>query len=92
MTPAGTTPGVKSTTSSSHTTSGSATGYDSGRYTPPSHINDESPRWVPILMLGLFILGGVAIICRYLFWDSNVPMIAGMVGLLAGLYTATKWR
>jgi hypothetical protein len=30
---------------------------------------------------------------RYLVWDNtNVPMVLGMVCLLGGLYTGTKWR
>ena len=45
-----------------------------------------------MLMLTLFIGGALLIIARYLFWDSNIPMIIGMVALLGGLYTATKWR
>ncbi len=47
---------------------------------------------MPILMLALFAVGALAIMARYLWWDSNIPMVAGMVCLLAGLFTATKWR
>ncbi|CAN5706765.1 hypothetical protein BH24ACT5_BH24ACT5_01250 [soil metagenome] len=98
VTPSGTRPGDARPASSSAT--GTAHGhadagghYDSRRYTAPAAKElSESPAWVPILMLAFFIVGGLAIMARYLFWDSNVPMIAGMVGLLAGLYTATKWR
>jgi hypothetical protein len=43
-------------------------------------------------MLVFFGIGALAIISRYLWWDSNTPMVAGMAFLLAGLFTATKWR
>ena len=33
-------------------------------------------------MLTLFIGGALLIIARYLFWDSNIPMVIGMVALL----------
>ena len=53
----------------------------------------ESPPWLPVLMLVLFVLGGVAIMLRYLvFPDSNWPMVIGLACLLGGLFTATKWR
>jgi 1,4-dihydroxy-2-naphthoate octaprenyltransferase len=48
---------------------------------------------VPVLMLVLFVLGGIAIMLRYLvFSDSNWPMLIGLACLLGGLFTATKWR
>jgi 1,4-dihydroxy-2-naphthoate octaprenyltransferase len=48
---------------------------------------------VPVLMLALFVVGGLAIMARYLvFDDSNWPMVIGLICLLGGLYTATKWR
>ncbi len=43
-------------------------------------------------MLGFFVVGGLLIMARYLFWDEQLPMLIGMACLLAGLYTATKWR
>ena len=42
--------------------------------------------------LGLFVVGALLIMARYLFWDSQIPMVVGMACLLGGLYTATKWR
>lgn len=97
MTPAGTRPADSSRTPRS--TGGAAAPadetprYESGRYTAPhSKALDESPSWVPILMLSLFAVGGLLIMARYLWWDSNIPMVVGMVALLAGLFTATKWR
>ena len=98
MTPAGTRPADKARSTSSAAGASSGGGgdthqYDSGRYTAPhSKLVEQSPSWVPILMLALFVVGGVAIMARYLWWDSNIPMVAGMVCLLAGLFTATKWR
>jgi hypothetical protein len=66
----------------------------SSRYTPPvPQSQKESPAWWPILMLGLFVVGGVAIMARYLiFNDSNIPLLIGLGCLLAGLFLATKWR
>jgi hypothetical protein len=66
----------------------------SRRYTPPVDKHQlESPPWVPALMLGLFVVGGLAIMSRYLIWEgTNIPMIVGLGCLLGGLYTATKWR
>ena len=53
----------------------------------------ESPRWVPVLMMVLFVLGALAIMLRYIvFQDSNLPVLIGLGLLLGGLYTATKWR
>jgi hypothetical protein len=54
---------------------------------------NESPRWVPILMAVLIGLGAITILLRYLVWtDSNLPVLFGLIFLLGGLYTATKWR
>jgi hypothetical protein len=67
--------------------------HESGRYTAPtSKAMLESPPWVPILMLALFAVGALAIMARYLWWDSNIPMVVGMACLLGGLFTATRWR
>ena len=44
-------------------------------------------------MVALLVLGGLMIMARYLFWtDSNLPTLIGLVCILGGLYTATKWR
>ena len=102
VTPAGTRPTDKRPTKTTGTmaTSGADHGhgaephhYESGRYTAPTaKYAKESPRWVPILMLALFVVGGLLIMARYLFWHQQFPMLIGMGCLLAGLYTATKWR
>jgi hypothetical protein len=66
----------------------------STRYTPPIPQSQiESPRWVPILMIALIAIGVIAIFLRYIVWqDSNLPVLFGLVFLLGGLYTATKWH
>ena len=68
--------------------------HTSSRYTPPTPQSmKESPRWVPIAMLVLIGLAVLVILLRYLVWtDTNVPVIAGLVLLLGGLFVATKWR
>ena len=95
MTPAGTKPGDKVATpvKAARTAASGAVG-PSARYTPPiPHSAKESPPWLPVLMLVLFVLGGIAIMLRYLvFPDSNWPMVIGLACLLGGLFTATKWR
>lgn len=69
------------------------TGHASGRYTAPTaHEQLQSPNWVPTLMLALFALGAAAIITRYLWWDSNLPMLVGIAAILGGLGVATQWR
>jgi hypothetical protein len=67
---------------------------ESSRYTPPTPKSaKESPPWVPVLMLVLLAVGALVIMLRYLvFTDSNWPTVVGLVCILGGLYTATKWR
>ncbi len=68
----------------------------SSRYTPPASKDlYESPRWVPVLMMTFILLGVLAILSRYIipaFNDTNMPVLVGLGFLLAGLFTATKWR
>jgi LPXTG-motif cell wall-anchored protein len=46
-----------------------------------------------VIMLVLLIGGGLMIMARYLiFTDSNIPTLLGLVMILGGLFTATKWR
>jgi hypothetical protein len=96
VTAAGTRPTDKRKTGPLTTTTtgaGATHHYESGRYTAPTaKYAGEGAKWVPILMLALFVVGALLIMARYLFWDSQIPMVVGMVCLLAGLYTATKWR
>jgi hypothetical protein len=66
----------------------------SSRYTPKAQPRQLiPPNWIPVIMLALLIGGGVMIMLRYLvFTDSNIPTLIGLVMILGGLYTATKWR
>ncbi len=68
----------------------------SSRYTPPTPKEYyESPRWVPILMMVFIGLGVLAIISRYLvpsFENTNTPVLLGLLFMLGGLFTATKWK
>jgi hypothetical protein len=94
VTPAGTRPGASAPATARAANERTAAVGASSRYTPPvPQSKKESPPWVPVLMLVLFAVGALAIMLRYLvFTDSNWPMIIGLVCLLGGLYTATKWR
>jgi Cell division protein CrgA len=93
-TPSGTKPGDRSAPKAAARTAGAGAVGASARYTPPIPASaKESPPWVPVLMLVLFALGALAIMLRYLVFDSsNWPMVVGLVCLLGGLFTATKWR
>jgi len=55
-----------------------------------------SPPWVPILMFALLILGSLIILLYYLGavpgGRSNWYLFGGLVAVLGGLYTATKYR
>ena len=69
----------------------------SSRYTPPIPRElKESPRWVPFLMFGLFIVGALIILLFYLGavpgGRSNWYLMAGLGFILSGLFTATKYR
>ena len=68
----------------------------SGRYTPPTpKAFYESPKWVPILMFVFIGAGAVSILTRYVvpsFENTNTPVLVGLMLMMAGLFTATKWR
>jgi hypothetical protein len=69
----------------------------SSRYTPPIPREfRESPRWVPILMFSLFIIGALIIMLFYLGavpgGRSNWYLVVGLGFILSGLFTATKYR
>jgi hypothetical protein len=93
VTPKGTRPGEAPRSAASGATRAGEVAA-STRYTPPTSRDElESPRWVPILMAVLIGIGALVIILRYLVWqDSNLPVLVGLVFLLGGLYTATKWH
>jgi hypothetical protein len=93
VTPKGTKPGqigAMAKEAAHHDTEVSA----SSRYTPPTPKEFyESPRWVPILMAVFLAIGVLAIISRYVIWDdTNLPVGIGLLFILAGLWTATKWH
>ncbi|HYN32304.1 MAG TPA: cell division protein CrgA [Ilumatobacteraceae bacterium] len=66
----------------------------SSRYTPKAAKRQlVPPHWIPIIMIVLLVAGGLMIMARYLvFTESNIPTLIGLGFILAGLYTATKWR
>jgi hypothetical protein len=69
----------------------------SSRYTPPIPREfKESPRWVPIVMFALFAVGAIIILLFYMGavpgGRSNWYLVAGLVCILGGLFTATKYH
>ena len=70
----------------------------SSRYTPPVPSSyTESPRWVPVVMFGLFAIGMVVIVLHYMGTllpsaDSNWWLAAGLGAILGGIITATQLR
>lgn len=68
--------------------------HTSSRYTPPVTSQMRMPKpWVPYLMVGLFVVGMLAIMLRNLgLVDTNWLTLVGLACILGGLYTATKWR
>jgi hypothetical protein len=96
VTPKGTRPEDRhvSPTSSDKRTSERHDVAASSRYTPKAQPRQlVPPNWIPVIMLVLLIGGGLMIMARYLiFTDSNIPTLLGLVMILGGLFTATKWR
>ncbi len=108
VTPKGTRPGDSKLPTAGDRPIGAGLGADKGdgpkhaatgssRYTPPVPVyKQQSPRWVPILMFSLWIIGALVIICYYLDFlpggQSQWYLAAGLGLILAGLYTATKFR
>jgi hypothetical protein len=96
VTPKGTRPEDRhvSTTSSDTRNSERHDVAASSRYTPKAQPRQLiPPNWIPVIMLVLLIGGGLMIMARYLiFTDSNIPTLIGLVMILGGLFTATKWR
>jgi len=67
------------------------------RYTPPVPVTvKESPKWVPVLMFVLLGLGALVILFYYLGFvpggRNNWYLFSGLVMVLGGLFTATKYR
>ncbi len=92
VTPKGTKPGQTPAIAREHHSQAGVTA--STRYTPPNpRYTNESPPWVPVLMLVFIAIAVVMILLRYIVWtDSNLPVLIGMGFLLAGLFVATKWK
>lgn len=66
----------------------------SSRYTPKQARRQLiPPNWIPIIMVGLLVGGGLMIMARYLIWTgSNIPTLIGLAAILGGLWAATKWE
>jgi hypothetical protein len=98
VTPKGTRPTDAPAKTATSATSGDAAhahhaAVASSRYTPPVPLEmKSSPPWVPVLMLVFLVGGAISIMLRYLVFENQVPVVIGLVLILAGLYTATKWR
>jgi Cell division protein CrgA len=105
VTPKGTRPGQLPTAAA--TPGASGTGSESSvrraaeassRYTPPvPKTFRESPKWVPILMFTLLVLGALVIFFNYLALllpgaTNNWYLIVGLVLILGGIVTATQYR
>jgi len=69
----------------------------SSRYTPPIPRSvKQSPRWVPVLMFALLIVGAVAIVLNYLGLlpgsASNWYLLGGLGLILGGIFVATQYH
>ncbi len=67
------------------------------RYTPPvPETVSHSPQWVPVLMFILLGAGALVILLYYLGavpgGRSNWYLGVGLLSMLGGLYTATKYH
>jgi hypothetical protein len=101
-TPKGTRPGrVHEThrldTSDTHSMHGQNIADASSRYTPPTLREQRvSPPWVPVLMFSLLGVGAVVILLYYLGFvpggRNNWYLFSGLLAVLGGLYTATKYH
>ncbi|NCY15327.1 MAG: hypothetical protein EBX39_00930 [Actinobacteria bacterium] len=79
------------------TTSGHAAA-PSTRYTPPTPRHEGlTPRWVPITMIGGFVLGFLVIFMHYVNLllpsaSSNWWLLGGLGLILGGIISATQYR
>ena len=73
----------------------------SGRYTPPrtGGAKGPSPRWVPVLMFGLWGLGLLVIVLNYMGvlpgssdGGNGWYLVAGLASILGGIMVATQYR
>jgi len=69
-----------------------------GRYTPPAPRSQKvSPRWVPIVMASLLVIGMLMIVLNYLNLlpgpdPSNYYLLGGLALITTGFVVATRWR
>jgi hypothetical protein len=77
---------------------GRVTPKGSGRYTPPIPKEHKvSPRWVPVLMFTLLVLGMLVIVSNYLGvlpgdGAQNKYLFVGLGLITAGFIAATRYR
>ena len=95
--PPGKGPGARKPGAGSRPTTGRVTPKGSGRYTPPIPREQKvSPRWVPVLMFTLLIVGMAIIVTNYLEVlpgdAKNIYLFVGLGFITAGFLTATKYR
>ena len=69
----------------------------SGRYTPPVPKEfKESPRWYPVLLLGLLVAGMAVILLNYLGTlpggAKNEYLLVGLGLITLGFIAATRYR
>lgn len=89
--------GARKSAPAARPTTGRVTPKGSNRYTPPVPREMKvSPRWVPVLMFVLLILGMVIIVANYLEVlpgdAKNTYLFLGLGLITAGFITATKYR
>ena len=70
----------------------------SSRNTPavPAKAKGPSPKWVPVLLFGLLIIGALLIILNYMQLLPGAPrnlyLLLGLAGILGGIMVATQYR
>ncbi|MFM7068497.1 MAG: cell division protein CrgA [Actinomycetes bacterium] len=73
----------------------------SARYTPPTSTvaRGPSPRWVPIVMFGLWGLGLLMIVLNYMGvlpgsgdGGNGWYLVGGLAAILAGIMVSTQYR
>lgn len=60
-----------------------------------TYAKGPSPWWVPAIMFGLIIIGGLVIMLNYMgvFGDpDNIRLVIGLTLILGGIITATQYR
>ncbi|MDP9075438.1 MAG: cell division protein CrgA, partial [Actinomycetota bacterium] len=77
--------------------SAAAAPVSTGRYTPPiPKTYKTSPVWVPVLLIGLLVLGMLTILCNYLGLlpggAKNTYLLVGLFFITCGFITATRYR